>query len=148
MDKVRRLSLKLGLSTFAVLSIPWYLSLGTYFSSYTHFQDSGLEVLVTAKSGMYKAINIYEGKVYKVDSGIYATIGASMYFLTLGGSYLDGLEPDFAEKVVDIDMELYSPGMTPVKLLEKEGRWVGKMQKADQEIYLDEIIFSGRKDWW
>ncbi|ARR06536.1 hypothetical protein Vc3S01_1774 [Vibrio campbellii] len=58
------------------------------------------------------------------------------------------MEPEFAEKVIDIDMALYSSGMTPVKLLEKDGKWVGKMQKADKEIYLDEIIFSGQLHWW
>lgn len=129
--------------------LPWFFSLGTYFSGYAHFQDEEHEILLTAKSGIYKTIHSFEGQVYRVHTGLYASLGSSMYFFSLDGNYIEGLDPKFAEKVVSLDLSRYFRGLTHVKLAEREdGKWIGKMQKADNEQLFDEVVLSGRLIGW
>lgn len=149
MAKVKRLSLRLLVVVGIAFFLPWFFSLGTYFSGYAHFQEEDHEILLTAKSGIYKTIHTFEGQVYRVHTGVYASLGKSMYFFSLDGKYVEGLEPTFAEKVVALDLEKYFRGLTRVKLADQsDGKWVGKMQNDDKETLFDEVIFIGRIMVW
>ncbi|MFW1158679.1 hypothetical protein [Vibrio parahaemolyticus] len=149
MVKIKRLSLRLLFVISIAFFLPWFFSLGTYFSGYAHFQDEEHEILLTAKSGFYKTIHIFKGQVYRVHSGVYASLGQSMYFFSLDGNYIEGLDPEFAERVVALDLEKYFRGLTHVKLAKKgDGKWIGKMQRDESEYLFDEVLLNGRLVGW
>ncbi|AYO15023.1 hypothetical protein D0812_11595 [Vibrio owensii] len=149
MANIKRVSLRLLVVAAVAFLLPWFFSLGTYFSGYVHFQDEDHEILLTAKSGVYKTIHSFEGQVYRVHTGIYASLGSSMYFFSLEGNYIEGLDPQFADKVIALDLSRYFRGLTHVKLAElSNGKWIGKMQKDDSELLFDEVVFNGRLVGW
>ncbi len=142
---VRSLFIVIG----TVLCLPWFCSIGTYFSGYAHIQGENHEILLTAKSGFYKTIHIFDGQVYRVHSGIYASLGRSMYFVSLDGNYVDGLNPKFAEKVLAKDLEKYFRGPTHIRFSKQhDGKWIGKMKKGGNEYLFDEVVFNGRIMGW
>ncbi len=149
MANVKRMSLRLLAVVCIAFFLPWFFSLGTYFSGYAHFQDEDHEILLTAKSGIYKTIHSFEGQVYRVHTGLYASLGSSMYFFSLDGNYIEGLDPKFAEKVIALDLSRYFRGLTHVKVAEREdGKWAGKMQRAESEHLFDEVVLNGRLVGW
>ncbi|MGL4828349.1 MAG: hypothetical protein ACRCXG_03510 [Vibrio sp.] len=149
MIKIKRMSLRLLAAAAIAFFLPWYFSLGTYFSGYAHFQNEDHEILLNAKSGIYKSIHIFKGQVYRVHSGVYASLGQSMYFFSLDGNYVEGLDPKFAESVIALDLEKYFRGATYVEIANRgDGKWVGKMQRADSESLFDEVVFNGRLVGW
>lgn len=149
MANVKRLSFRLLVVIGIAFFLPWFFSLGTYFSGYAHFQDEDHAILINAKSGFYKVIHAYEGQAYRTHIGIYASLGSSMYFFSLDGNYIEGLDPEFAEKVISLDLSRYFRGLTHVKLAERgDGKWIGKMQKAESEHLFDEVVLNGRLVGW
>ncbi|WP_216605557.1 hypothetical protein [Vibrio crassostreae] len=128
--------------------VPWFLSLGTYFSGYAHFEGDDHDIILNAKSGFYKTIHSYEGQVYRVHRGIYASLGDSLYFFSLDGDYEADLDPEFATKVVASDLENYFRGLTHVGIVEKEGRTIGLLQKDNIKKKFDQVVIQGRLKVW
>ncbi|MFA0016054.1 hypothetical protein AB4391_22295 [Vibrio lentus] len=148
MVSLKSLSLRIGLFIAVLFLIPWFLSLGTYFSGYAHFENDEHDIILNAKSGLYKTIHSYEGQVYRVHRGIYASLGDSLYFFSLDGDYEMNLDPDFAAKVVTNDLENYFRGLTHVRIAEKEGKVVGLLQKDDIKKKFDQVVIQGRLKVW
>ncbi|KAA8599357.1 hypothetical protein F0259_10605 [Vibrio cyclitrophicus] len=148
MVSLKSLSLRIGLFMVVLFLVPWYLSLGTYFSGYAHFEDDEHDIILNAKSGIYKTIHSYEGKVYRVHRGIYAALGDSLYFFSLTGDYVTGLDHEFAQKVVALDLENYFRGMTHIKVQQQGEHMIGLMQRDDVEEKFDRVIVQGRFKVW
>lgn len=145
---LKSLTLRVGLFIAVLFLVPWFLSLGTYFSGYAHFEDDEHDIILNAKSGFYKTIHSYEGQVYRVHRGIYASLGDSLYFFSLDGDYEEGLDPEFAAKVVASDLENYFRGLTHVYVAEKNGNMVGLLQKDDIKKTFDQVVIQGRIKVW
>ena len=148
MVSLKSLSSRVVVFILVLFLIPWFLSLGTYFSGYVHFEDDEHEIILNAKSGLYKTIHSYEGQVYRVHRGIYASLGDSLYFFSLDGNYEMNLEPSFAAKVVASDLENYFRGLTHVRVIEKNGSMVGLLQKDKIEKKFDQVVVQGRLKAW
>lgn len=148
MVSLKSLSLRIGLFIVVLFLVPWFLSLGTYFSGYAHFEDDEHDIILNAKSGFYKTIHSYEGQVYRVHRGIYASLGDSLYFFSLDGDYEVNLEPSFAAKVVASDLENYFRGLTHVRVAEKYGKAIGLLQKDNIEQKFDQVVIQGRYKVW
>ncbi|CAK1739968.1 hypothetical protein [Vibrio crassostreae] len=148
MVSLKSLSLRVGLFIVVLFLVPWFLSLGTYFSGYAHFEDDDHDIILNAKSGFYKTIHSYEGQVYRVHRGIYASLGDSLYFFSLDGDYEADLDPEFAAKVVASDLENYFRGLTHVGIVEKEGRTIGLLQKDNIKKKFDQVVIQGRLKVW
>ncbi|MBY7732126.1 hypothetical protein JHW46_17435 [Vibrio splendidus] len=148
MVSLKSLSLRIGLFIVVLFLVPWFLSLGTYFSGYAHFEDDEHDIILNAKSGFYKTIHSYEGQVYRVHRGIYASLGDSLYFFSLDGDYEVNLEPSFAAKVVASDLENYFRGLTHVRVAEKDGKAIGLLQKDNIEKKFDQVVIQGRYKVW
>ncbi|ROR24227.1 hypothetical protein EDB67_105237 [Vibrio crassostreae] len=148
MVSLKSLSLRVGLFIVVLFLVPWFLSLGTYFSGYAHFEDDDHDIILNAKSGFYKTIHSFEGQVYRVHRGIYASLGDSLYFFSLDGDYEADLDPEFAAKVVASDLENYFRGLTHVGIVEKEGRTIGLLQKDNIKKKFDQVVIQGRLKVW
>ncbi|NOH35474.1 hypothetical protein [Vibrio chagasii] len=148
MVNLKSLSLRIGLFIVVLFLVPWFLSLGTYFSGYAHFEDDEHDIILNAKSGFYKTIHSYEGQVYRVHRGIYASLGDSLYFFALNGDYEVNLDPEFAAKVVANDLENYFRGLTHVRIVEKDGATIGLLQKDDIKKKFDQVVIQGRLKVW
>nr|WP_216835450.1 hypothetical protein [Vibrio aestuarianus] len=128
--------------------MPWFFSLGTYFSGYAHFENDEHDIILSAKSGLYKTIHSYEGQVYRVHRGIYASLGDSLYFFSLGGDYEENLDPEFVAKVVARDLENYFRGLTHIRVKQQGEHMIGLMQRDDVEEKFDLVIVQGRFKVW
>ncbi|CAK1871534.1 hypothetical protein FB440_12814 [Vibrio crassostreae] len=148
MVSLKSLSLRIGRFMVVLFLVPWFLSLGTYFSGYAHFEGDDHDIILNAKSGFYKTIHSYEGQVYRVHRGIYASLGDSLYFFSLDGDYEADLDPEFAAKVVASDLENYFRGLTHVGIVEKEGRTIGLLQKDNIKKKFDQVVIQGRLKVW
>jgi hypothetical protein len=145
---LKSLTLRIGLFIVVLFLVPWFLSLGTYFSGYAKFENDEHEILLNAKSGLYKTIHSYEGEVYRVHRGIYASLGDSLYFFSLTGDYVSGLDPEFAKKVIASDLDNYFRGMTHVTVQQKGDVMIGRLQKDTNHRKFDRVIVQGRLKVW
>ena len=148
MVSLKSLGLRIGIFIVVLFLVPWFLSLGTYFSGYAHFEDDEHDIILNAKSGIYKTIHSYEGQVYRVHRGIYASLGDSLYFFSLDGDYEMNLDPEFAAKVVASDLENYFRGLTHVRIAEQNGKVIGLLQKDDIKKKFDQVVIQGRLKVW
>ncbi|WP_244915517.1 hypothetical protein [Vibrio hyugaensis] len=149
MVNVKRIILRVLVIAVFALSVPWFFSLGTYFSGFAHFTDEDHEILLNAKSGYYKSIHSFEGTVYLVRYGLYISFGHSMYFISLTDSYMEGQDPKFAERVIKRDLHRYFGGWTHLALREQyNGQLYGIIDEVGGEEVLDGVVLNGRLVGW
>ncbi|EDP60123.1 hypothetical protein [Vibrio sp. AND4] len=123
-------------------------SLGSYFSAHAHYGERNIEVIVTAKSGIYEAISLLDGIPYKTNSGIYFFIGNLIYFIGLDVNYREGLETEFAVKAINTDLAMHSTGVSLIKLDKENNKLSGILKGAKSKVDINDIIVKGRLSWW
>lgn len=134
----------LCIAILVVLLLPWYLSLGSAFSGYLKFNGEDHEIIIDAKSGVYRTTHIFEGIAYRTHHGIYTKIGDALIFLPLYGTYVDSFPLEFSKKILNADLDKYFRGFNYFRI-KGEGKLATITMLKNGKIYpFDEFYLVGR----
>ncbi|EDP60133.1 hypothetical protein [Vibrio sp. AND4] len=147
MAKSKRIAIVFSLLIVIFLFL-FQRSLGSYFSAYAHFAENGHEVIVNAKSGVFKAVSLLEGKPYKTNSGLYIIFGKFIYFISFDISYDDKLDPDFFDRAIDNDFSMYTPGLLRLEVYKENDEVFGNFARVNREAVVTKLVFTGRIKQW